>query len=312
MYKNQFFAGFILLFVVLLTIGGCKKDDDGVGPGPSPTIILAPTNLKAFSASSVSVGLQWTLSVSETAGTFNNYLIRVKDSVGALIATQTVPKGTPEAMVGSLTGGVIYTFVVRSTITGGGVSADSVTIRWSPARRYTTDSASVRAIRVYEMRGSGFSGLQFGSAGGFARVISLSSANPDRILCDIYVDSVSGGAIGLRNISILAFPRNTFFSTVTRDAADLNDPQSVPPDPGSYSLNRVDLPTGTVSQSRVVFARSITDNKYVRILVKRNPATSLLYYGTGSDRYVTLELSYQNTAGNPYARPGHTTRTTGQ
>jgi hypothetical protein len=284
---------------------GCNKAEETTNPTSSPTF-SAPTNLRAFSASPTSVGLVWNLSASESESSFNNYLIKVKNPVGATVATLNVAKGTPNTTVGSLTEGVIYTFVVWSTGAAGVVSADSASVRWSPARRYTQDSVTGPPIQVYELRSTlGASGLQFNSNNAYARVRSLSVTNPDRFLCDVYVDSVGGGAICLKNIGLLSgYPRNTFFSNEPlRDATDLNDPRSAPPDTTSYQLNRVDIPAIVVTQSKILYARSNTDNKYVRILIQRNQATGLLYSGSGSDRYVTIQLSYQNTAGNWFAMP---------
>jgi hypothetical protein len=46
----------------------------------------------------------------------------------------------------------------------------------------------------------------------------------------------------------------------------------------------------------------VTDDKYVRILIQRNPATGYLYYSTSPNRYVRVQLSYQSIAGNIYAK----------
>jgi hypothetical protein len=304
-----------VLLVTMLFGGtwlGCNKDDGGTTPAPTPTIV-APTNLRAYSAGPTSVGLLWDLSTSESEASFNNYLIKAKDPSGVVSATINVAKGTPNVTVTPLLEGVIYTFVVRSTGAAGVVSSDSASVRWSPARRYTQDSTNGTNIQVYELRSTlGASGLQFNSNNTYAKVRSLSASNPDRFLCDLYVDSVGGGAICLKNIGLLSgYPRNTFFSNEPlRDATDLNDPRSNPPDTNSYQLNRVNLPSTAVTQSKILYARSNTDNKYVRILIQRNQATGLLYSGSGSDRYVTLQLSYQNTAGNWFARPGQIEQTT--
>jgi hypothetical protein len=280
---------------------GCNKDEEVANPD---TGLRAPTNLRAYSAGATSIGLLWDLSASESDPSFINYQISVKDAGGVVLTTQSASKGNPASTVSGLTEGVIYTFVVRSTATGGTISPDSASVRWSPARRLVTDSTSGPPIQVYELRSTnGASGLQFHSSGGYAKTQSLDVGNPDRILSDIYVDSVGGGAISLRNVAILGYPKNTFFSTMVRDATDLNDPQPAPPDTTSYQSNRIDIPTAAVAQARIVYARSVTDNKYVRILIQRNPGTGLLYYGSGTDRYVVLQLSYQNTTGNWFARP---------
>jgi hypothetical protein len=270
--------------------------------------VFAPTNLRAYSASPTSVSLLWNLSSSESEASFNNYLVQTKNPSGTIAATVNVARGVPNVTVSPLTEGVIYSFVVRSTATGGVVSSDSVSIRWSPARRYTTDSINGPPIQVYELRSTvGKAGLQFNSNNAYAMVRSLGLSNPNRFLCDIFIDSVGGGAICLKNIALLAgYPKVTVFSTEPlRDAADLNDPRLAPPDTTSYQLNRVNLPSAVVTQSKILYAKSESDNKYVRILIQRNPATGLLYFGSGSDRYVVLQLSYQNAAGNWFARPIH-------
>ncbi|MBM2841733.1 MAG: Fibronectin type-III protein [Bacteroidetes bacterium] len=298
-------------FVFGTTWLGCKSDET-TAPTPGPTIV-APTNLRAFSVGPTSVGLIWSLSTSEAEASFNNYVVRAKDPSGTISGTINVPKGTPNVTFTPLLEGIIYTFVIRSSGTGGTVSSDSASVRWSPARRFLTDSTNGPPIQVYELRSTlGASGLQFSSSSGaYARVRSLGTGNPDRFLCDIYIDSVGGGAICLKNIALLGYPRNTFFSTDVRDALDLNDPQSAPPDTTSYQLNRINLPTTTVTQAKVLYART-SDNHYVRILVQKNLSTNLLYSGSGSDRYVVLQLSYQNTAGNWFAKPGRAPRIAGQ
>ena len=292
---------------------GCKSDET-TSPAATPTIV-APTNLRAFSAGPTSVGLLWSLSTSESEASFNNYMVTTKNPSGTIAATMNVAKGTPNVTVVSLVEGVIYTFVIRSTGAAGVVSSDSVSVRWSPTRRYTQDSTNGPAIQVYELRSTlGASGLQFNSNNAYAKVRSLNASNPDKILCDVYIDSVGGGAICIKNIGLLSgYPRNTFFSNEPlRDATELNDPRSAPPDTNSYQLNRVDIPAGVVAQSKILYARSNTDSKYVRILIQKNASTNLLYSGSGSDRYVTLQLSYQNTAGNWFAKRGTHTSTEGR
>ena len=292
---------------------GCKSDSETTSP-PATTTIVAPTNLRAFSAGPNSVGLLWSLSTSESDASFNNYLVTTKDPSGTVTGVSNVAKGTPNFTILSLVEGTIYTFVVRSTGAAGVVSTDSVSVRSSPTRRYTQDSTNGPAIQVYELRSTlGASGLQFNSNNAYAKVRSLNGGNPDRLFCDIYIDSVGGGAICFKNIGLLpSYSRNTFFSNEPlRDAADLNDPRSAPPDTNSYQLNRVDVPSGVVAQSKILYARSTTDNKYVRILIQKNASTNLLYSGSGSDRYVTLQLSYQNAIGNWFAKPGIHTSTEG-
>jgi len=282
---------------------GCNKEDSTTNT-PAP-VIVAPTNLRAFSAGPASVGLQWSLSTSESDPSFVDYSLKVKNPGGSIISSQSVSKGSPQATVTGLSEGVIYTFVLRSTATGGVVSADSASISWSPARRLTTDSTNGPPIQVYEFASSsGASGLQFNSVGGYARTQSLNVSNPDRVLADVFLQTNGDGSISLNNMATsgVGSAKNTFFSSVTRDASDLDDPQLAPPLTSTYTLNTVTIPSATATQAKILYARSVTDDKYVRILVQRNPATSLLYYSTSPNRYVRVQISYQNTAGNFFAK----------
>ncbi len=297
------------ILILGITWLGCKSDSTTEPPGTTTPTVQAPTNLRAYSAGATSVGLLWDLSSSETDTILNGYLVVAKDPSGTVVASNNIAKGTPNTNVTSLTEGVIYTFVVRATGRGGIVSSDSASVRWSPARRYLNDSTLSIPIQVYELRSTvGASGLQFNSNGSYAKVRSLGVGNPDRFLCDMYVDSVGGGALCLKNIGLLTgYPRVTYFSTEPlRNVTDFTDPRTAPPDTNSYQLNRKDLPTGAVTQSVVLYAKTANSgiSNYVRILVQRNQATGFLYYGSGSDRYLVLQLSYQNTPGNWFARPG--------
>ena len=302
---NRRVALIVLVSLSAILLVECNKSEDNPVNTPA-VLLLAPTNLRAYSASQSSVGLQWDLSASESNAAFLNYSIKVKDSTGAAVLTQTVSKGNPQSVITGLTEGVTYTFVIRSNGTGGIVSADSASVVWSPARRLTTDSTNGPPIQVYEFASSsGASGLQFYSiSSGAARTQSLRASNPDRALADVYLETNLDGSISLNNMAIspVPNPKNTFFSSVMRDANDLDDPQLAPPASSTYTLNTVTIPSAVATQAKILYARSVIDNKYVRILLQKNPATNLLYYSVSPNRYVRVQLSYQNRAGNVYAQ----------
>lgn len=292
----------LLIIVLALLSPSCNQSSDNPVESTPAVVLNAPTNLRAYSASATSVGLQWTLSTSESSTDFINYALTVKDSLGSTAQSTSVAKGLAQTTVTGLNEGAIYTFVLRAAGTGGALSNDSASVVWSPARRYLTDSTGGPPIAVYEMASSlGASGLQFYSATGGAKTQSLSTHNVDRILSDVYVDTTTGG-IALKNIALLGYPRNTFFSTVMRDADNLDDPQLTPPAASTYSLNSVTFGDAAVAQQKIVYAKSVTDNKVVRILVLRNASSGKLINGVSPDRYLVLQISYQIVAGNPFAK----------
>ena len=291
----------ILTVPLMFLVQACNNSSNN--PTESTNVVLnAPTNLRAYSASATSIGLQWDLSTSESNADFINYALTVKDTTGLTLQTGNVPKGSAQTTVTGLSEGSIYMFVLRAAGTGGTLSSDSTSVQWSPARRYLTDSTGGPPIAVYELASSlGRSGLQFYSAAGGAKTQSLSVHNVDRVLCDVYVDTSAGG-LALKNVSLLGYPRNTFFSSVTRDADNLDDPELAPPASSSYSLNTVTFADAAAVHGKIVYAKSITDNKVVRILVLRNSSSGKLVYGTSPDRYLVLQISYQPQAGNPFAK----------
>ncbi len=297
------------LAALLLASGflACNKSEDNTTNPTGPTL-SAPTNLQAYSASVTSVGLQWTLSASESDAAFDHYSLKVKDNTGAVVTTQTLSKGNSQTVVTGLTEGVVYTFVLRSADSGVYLSPDSASVQWSPAKRLTTDNQGGPPIQVYEFASSaGASGLQFYSqSSGAALTQSLSSSNPDRILSDLFLQTDGTGNIVLENMALLSLAngKNTFLSTTTTDADNLDNPQATPPVSTTYTSNTYIVPSSAVSTSKILYAKSTTDNKYVRILLMRNPSTGTLIYSTSPNRYIKVQISYQDTAGVIYSRFG--------
>jgi len=298
------------LLVALLVAGSavlavnCNKSEDNNPVTPNPPTLYAPTNLRAYSASQTSVGLLWDLSSSESDTAFRYYQVTAVSPAGVPVAALPVAKGSVSTVVPGLTEGVIYRFVVRAAGTGI-FSADSASVLWSPAKRLTTDNVNGPPIQVYEFNSTlGASGLQFYSAAGAAMTQSLSRNNPDRVLADLYLASNQDGSISLNDISlVLSGSKSTHLSTVTRDATDFNDPQLAPPDASTYTLLTYTIPSSVASVSKILYAKSVTDNHFVRILLQKNAGTNLLYSGSTPDRYITIQLSYQDTTGNMYCKP---------
>jgi hypothetical protein len=302
MFKTGFFAGLAVVLVAALMLGGCKKDEDGTGPGPSPTI-YAPTNLKAFSASATSVGLQWVLSASESEQTFNNYMLRVKDASGALVRTDAVAKGTLTKLVAGLTEGVIYTFVMRSTTTSGALSSDSAEVKWSPARRYENESGSPPPIKVYETSSSSSyaSGLIFFKPA-LAGPQTVSIVGSDSALIDVYVKTEANNAVSLNSSHIFRSGRRiTRFSTIVRNDSTLDNPQAIPPDTSTFNNSSYLVDSVQVSSSRILYFKG-NDGNYGRILIERSTAGRLIW-GTSPEQYLSLRISYQSVAFNPYSKP---------
>jgi len=290
--------------VASLTLGvlwlGCKNDET-TAPGSS---LAAPTNPQAYSASANSVGLKWTLSTSESNGSLNGYVIRAKNPSGTVVTTSNVVAGISSTVIAGLTEGIIYTFVIRSTATGGTESSDSVTVKWSPARRYENESGFPPPIKVYETSSSSSfaSGLIFyrASAGG-PQTVSILQA--DSSLIDIFVKAEAGNAVSLNSSHVFRPGRRiTRFSTSVRDDSTLNNPQATPPDTTTFNNSSILFDSVQVASSKIYYFKG-NDGNYGRVLVERNPATGRLIWGTSPEQYLSLRISYQLVAFNPYAKP---------
>lgn len=276
---------------------GCKSDEETTNPGG--TTVSAPTNPRAYSASATSVGLRWTLSTSESDASFSGYVIRAKTSTGTIAATANVAKGIAATEVTGLTDGVIYTFVIRSTATGNLESADSASVVWSPARRYENESGQPAPIKVYETSSSGSfaSGLIFS----IPRTNSILSA--DSSLQDVYVKTETNNAVSLNSASVFrAGRRITRFSTTVRDDSTLNNPQAIPPDTTTFNNVSILFDSVQATSSKIYYFKGNNGN-YGRVLVERNPATGRLIWGSSPEQYLSLRISYQSAAFNPYSKP---------
>jgi hypothetical protein len=292
--------------IALLVLSGlsfisCSGDDNPV----DTSTLSAPTNFRAYSATHTSVGLAWTLSSTESAAEFAGYALRATAPGGAQVAYELLNPGAAAFTVTGLTEGTVYTFVLHSRNTDGALSSDSVSVQWAPARRLLTEGTV--PIQVYEFASlSGKSGLQFySSVTQGPQTHSLLASNTTRILADVYVTTNQDQTMSIAsmNLSGIGGAKTTQFSTFTRQSSTLDDPQQAPPTSATYTSSAFVIPSGNASTGLVVYARSVTENKYVRILVQRNAANGTLYYGTSPDRYLTLVLSYQDIAGVIYAKP---------
>ena len=292
---------------------GCNSNDSTSGPSGGPTTKLQfVTNLRAYSASAISVGLTWTASTDAANGEFLEHQIKVKVDT-TTIQTVTAATNATSATLAGLIEGTIYTFDVVLVAKPGAqtyINSDPSTVRWAPASRFSTEGGA--AIDVFEIRSAtGGSGIQFfnsGTAG--PRVLSIGSGAGFQGVIDALVDTTRpGGVIVLEsahlNPLLVGQARVTEFSNGEGSADSLNIGQSAPPDTSTYHNNySVTIGTQAVAAGKIVYART-SDGNYVRILIKRDPVSQTLLFNTSPNRRIRVEISYQRTPGVIYAKPGH-------
>ena len=301
MHKAKFFFVIVVAGLVVFQLG-CKKDDT---TGPGATKIRSISSLQAYSKSLTEVGLSWSASPDAAYGSGHSVAVKLGS---ATVTTITVPIGQSSTVVTGLTEGLIYTFSIVVTASSSDYTdSDPASIQWSPARRITTD-LTLPEIKVYETASSSFpSGLIFFvSSSNSSKTVSIANPGADSLLIDAYARTESGSSsLTLRSAHLFrATWRITRFSSVSRNAASLDDPQAAPPDSTTYSSSNTSITIGSsaVTSSQVYYFKG-NDGNYGRILVRQNPSDNTLIWGSSPDRYLNVQISYQTVPYNPYARP---------
>lgn len=284
----------IVVGVFILMNAGC----DG-----GPTTKLQPiSNLRAYSKNLVEVGLTWT--ASPDTGLADEHHITITG--GPVPLTVDVSIDSTNAIIGNLTEGVIYTFSVVVDAQTGYVESNPVTIKWSPARRITSDF-TLPEIKVYETSSGSFpSGLVFFNAStNSSKTVSVTNPGADSLSIDVYLRTETNNAVSIRSAHLFRSTwRITRFSNIFRDASSLDDPQIQPPDTTTYSSTdtSVTVDSVTVTSSRIYYFKGNNGN-YGRILVRQNPANNTLLWGSSPDQFLSLQISYQTFPYNPYSKP---------
>lgn len=76
---------------------------------------------------------------------------------------------------------------------------------------------------------------------------------------------------------------------------------------GSTQGNAYDIPNDAVyatKGSRILLAQT-QDGNFAKIEIVPDPNTGMLYSGSGTNKYVTINVSYQPSVSQPYAGRGH-------
>lgn len=302
--KTYLLKTLALALVVSIAFTACDEDDDN--PITSDPDVAAPTNLMAASDDGAVV-LSWTPSVDESADNFGSYDIVVLNLATNETGTPiSAGKGVSSAVINGLTNGVRYQFTMRSVTTLGNQSSDFATIEWSPAVRQTTDNNGL-PIKVYATTSTNFnSAIDLYNDNGEAEVIPQAGQTfKDR--GDLYVYASSANS----TLSIISPAEannqglETQFSNATPvDVDDLdNQLASEPPAGSTYTQKDITLDNGGVNSGRIYWGRLVrgTDYFYFRMLIKKG-TNGKLVQGTGNDRFIEMNVSFQNAPNNPFAK----------
>ncbi len=296
---------------------GCNENPTDT---PSTGSVGTPSSLKATSVDASSVRLAWN-APNDTA--IASYMISYSAQSTVDSSQVTV---TPSSTVGqlytvtNLKPGVEYRFYVRA-VRGSDMSS-AATVNWAGASRYSDDGA--RTLRMYEFNSDKGSGLLLDPTIGSGPRMASAKTEPGNVqLAWLFkaagtagnapnaVDSVIvGAAPAFPEFSNRAsFYQNVYISGSTFFGTSLSD---IFPDRPLDQLVLTDTntrafalpaaqPAGIGQGFYVRIGTSSATYHYARVFI-RNNGTNLVQ-GSSPDRYIQIDVSYQQTANLPFAKP---------
>lgn len=307
-FQKRILASLVLASTVFFV--SCEENSLIDPPSGTP---MAPTNILVSTRSETSIAVRWSRPSADTV-TATGYDVIATPASGSPITVSA--SGTDSiATVTGLTEGTVYTFTVRAKA-GSNMSSSSNGVMWAPAKRTTV------AGRMYVSASSQGSGLNLATG---ANLTITQGGQWDLCLDDkdgnILVGSpgVSGYVsqtglplfpngqeaklvrIGTRVYtanSLNDIWENTSFGTAQGD----NNPQ--------YAEDLINLSSpvynpanGGVGFIAAVFTgtNNTTPVNFAKVLIKTNTAKTSYVQGSGNDRYVEVEVSYQSSQNTPYA-----------
>ena len=313
-FKQFLMSGLIMALAGLFVVG-CNENPSDPDDPDDPSEVGAVSNLRAVSMDGA-VMLSW--DASSTSGV--TYTASWTADGGATVTEDEDITGTSH-MFDNLDNGTEYTFSVMA-VDSDNEESDAVTINWAPADRYNKDAAnSSLEISLYEFNSTNGSGLALDTRAPYngPRNVSLSSAstNPNRPYAQlgifVNVDGTfkigpAAGFVGDYQ-GVAEFDQNVIVSDQSWTVENLNSWILDEPLDEYFDGNRKN-PYTSFQTSRsdgqgygflVRTGTSASNYHYARVFVRPGTNGSILQ-GAAPNRFVSLVISYQNTANLPYAK----------
>ncbi len=286
-------------------VGSVYGRSAGVGYG---TAVGIPTNVMVASSQVPGfINVEWT----RGAGDNGTDTLIVMDGDTVINAGITSAGLSTNSAVGLLPG-IAYTIIIAST---GGRTAG---LQWMTAV-YTA------GLQLYEFSSTNPSGLQLNGPGSSATVVSAIKANAGSM--DFFLDDfqnndsiLSASQISFEGAQFLNgngttwrnsyFDRNVFYVpggltnyyTPTNFAALIDSINA----PNELQGNDFDIPADAIygTKGSAILLCETADGNFAKIEIVPDPNTGMLYSGSGTDKYITVNVSYQPIANQPYAARG--------
>jgi hypothetical protein len=269
-------------------------------PAPAP-----PSGLAARPVDQTTIAVTWT--ASPTSDITGYRVFYTKKSGGQSDSLMTT---TTSANITNVQAGTIYTIAVR-TVRGAKVSSP-VTTQSATATRYTTESDGVTQLRMYEFAAPApyFSGFTIDPAkGGPKNAKTTGSSDYSVVQLAIAMNSNNtfdiGPATSFDEFShVSEFDPNVFISDSSYPVASLDawnyagsiENRIIQEEGLAFTFSN----TGTLGQGFFVRTGTTGNYHYARVFIKS--VDGKLVQGTGSQRYIELEVSYQTAPNVPYAK----------
>ncbi len=304
-FQKRILASLVLASTVFFV--SCEENSLIDPPSGTP---MAPTNVLVSTRSETSIAVKWSRPSADTV-TATGFDVIATPASGSPITVSA--SGTDSiATVTGLTEGTVYTFTVRAKA-GSNMSAASSGVMWAPAKRTTV------AGRMYVSASSQGSGLNLATGA------NLTIANGGQ--WDLCLDDKDGNIlVGSPGVSgyvtqtgaplfpngqeakIVRLKGATYRATSLNDiweSSSLGDGTALGDGANQFKERLYDLGTINAAQGGLGFVAAVfTGNttspiNYAKVLIKSIGGSFV--QGTGSGRYVEVEVSYQSAQNTPYA-----------
>lgn len=287
-----------------LTVIANGKSSNAVDFYIGPKAPEPPVNLEATSLNSTSIKIKWDLAPSDKNNwsAFKDYQLYVTPPPTNPV---TIAKGVNVYTATGLTEGTVYTFTLKARYTNNKESTTGAIIQWSPATRFvTTDNGE--PIKVYETASSLGSGLQlYNAAGNAPSVVTVANGGQWNLGLDTRTSGklIFGPAKAI-DYNYSSTPQTTemnvdnFFDVLSLD--EVFDSQAL--DAGTLREETLDLNSQNATNGFVFIVRAQNGSKwnYAKVHIKK--VGGVILQGTAPNRYIECNISYQMTAGVPYAK----------
>ncbi len=290
------------LVAVMFAFNACEEDT----VAPVDDVPSAPIGLEATSINSTTVHIRWQDASTIDADQLQDYTVTYYPSnTSSDNAPEMTAMKSGEAFeITGLDSNKEHTFEVVTNYKNG-ESSTATMIKWAPAMRFVSVAANTIKLYTTDVVGKG-SGLALYEDDGLGEFLPTVLVKAQMSMWNLGLHTTTAGEIVFGSASQLPYDNA---STAIQSAeissaipaASLNDVfDSQGLDNRNYSQNFHNLTNAT--SSVVIYVKSTTNGEvhYAKVFLKY--VNDSFIQSDGGDNYVEIQVSYQATAGLPYAK----------